>query len=433
MRSLGVKHTCVITVLSVFVVLTAEQGFAERPETRQQQQQEMQQMMDMLKKGGMDPKQMQQMQDMFKGIQEQGRKQSSKKLKKEQQQFESKTAGHGTAKVEVEGKQYDLKIAKCEITDRNAGLFTIHAQQAPGLDRGDLWVSGGGGPGLRNTVGFSVKRTRYEARENPIFQLNGKALEWEGSVVKEGKTVPLKFNLTCGAELVDYASPSKPNPKAVVNVLTLQMGKEAHTFEAGLCSTKEYRTGNLIVEFEATATGMFRGRPAMVLLSKSHPAESKGSFQNMDVLLGELTSEQRLLSPLKVQEQLRKKTGIFANTQRAAIKKKYDPKMAAYQEKFDTEMPALKEKYGKQIPPDKMKELMDPFNKLSDAQSKEMNEVSKQVKAMRYPAARSFGTITVTGQEIHFGGSKLSTSDATRAPEFKDLPEKTELWVTCGE
>ena len=65
MRNLSVINTCVITVFSVLVVLP-ELGLAERTETSQQQQQEMDQIMVMLKKGGMDPKQMQQMQDMFK-------------------------------------------------------------------------------------------------------------------------------------------------------------------------------------------------------------------------------------------------------------------------------------------------------------------------------------------------------------------------------
>ncbi len=415
------------------VVALPQLGLAERPETRQQQQKEMQEMMDMLKKQGMPPEQMQQMQDMFKGMEGMGRNQSSNRFKKEQQQFEAKTAGHGTAQVDVEGKRYDLKIMKCEITDRNAGLFTIQAKQAPGLDRGDLWVSGGGGPGLRNSMGFNVKKTRYEATDNPTLQLNGKTLEWEGNVVKEGKTLPLKFKLSCGNEMVDYAAPSKAKPKTAANVLTLDLGKEVHIFEAGLCSTKEFRSGNFIAEFLATATGSFRGRPAIILLSKGHRAESKQRFHSMDLLLGELTPEQRNLSPLKVKEQLSKKVETFANTQYAAIKKKYDPQIAAHQEIFDVEMPALKKQYGKMIPREKMQALAAPFDKLSEAKGKEMDKVQKQVKAMRYPQGRSFGTITVKGQDIHFGGSQLTMSDAARVPEFNNLPERTELWVTCGE
>ena len=82
------------------------------------QQQEIKQMMEMLEKSGMDPKQMQQMQDMFKGMEGQGRRQSSVKLKKEQQKFEAETVGHGTAQVELNGKQYNLTMTQCKITDR---------------------------------------------------------------------------------------------------------------------------------------------------------------------------------------------------------------------------------------------------------------------------------------------------------------------------
>ena len=403
----------------------------------QSQQQEMKQMMDMLKNSGMDPKQMQQMQDMFKSMEGQVRRQSSVRLKKEQQKFEAETVGHGTAQVELNGKQYDLTMTRCKIIDRSTGHFTMSARQAPVNGNVSLDVKGGGGHS-GNTVGLMLgKGDPYEAFGIPTFQLNGKTMQWEGEVTRTNKEkVSLKFNLTCGAEMVDYATPTKAKPEADVNVLTLQIGKEAHTFEAGRCSTQEYRTGNLIVEFEATATGTFRGRPAIILLSKSHPAESTGAkqtFQNMDLLLGELTPEQTILSPLKVAEQLRNKAQEFSNKENASIQKKYKEKMKAFQKQFDTEMPALKKQYGGNIPQDKMTELMDPMNKLMDAQNKEMDEVREQVKAMRYPKSRSFGAITVKGQEVHFGGSKLSPTHNREAPEFQNLPEKTELWVTCGK
>ena len=398
------------------------------------QQQEMDQMMEMLEKSGMDPEQVQQMQDMFKGMEEKDRKQSSAKLKNEQQNFEAETAEHGTAQVEVEGKRYELTMTECKITDRSTGHFSMSARQAPGMDNVTLEVSGGGGHSL-NRIGLMFGKADFSVDTGSLtFQLNGKTLNWEGEVAMESrKKVPLKFNLTCGAEMVDYATPSQSNPDSSLNALTLHVGKEAHTFQAGHCSTKEYRTGNLIVQFEATATGTFRGRPAIVLLSKSHPVELTQTFQNMDLLLGELTPEQRILSPLIVAEQLRNKMGTFESKGIAAVQKKYEEKIAAWQKHFEKEMPALKKKYGQNVPQDKVEELMEPFNNLMEAQSTEMNEVQEQVKAMRYPAARSFGAITLKGQEVHFGGSKLRPQDAGRAPEFQDLPEKTELWVTCGE
>ena len=392
----------------------------------------MQQMMEMLQNSGMAPKQMEQMQEMFKGLEGQRGKQSSIKLKKALQKFEAKTAGHGTAQVEVNGRQYELIMTQCKITDRSTGYFSMKARQALGKEDASLVFSAGGGYS-GNAMQFSSKNGRYKAQGTPTFLLAGKTLEWTGIVEGDRGEVPLKFRLTCGEEIVDYAIASKPKPKSLVNNLTLQMGKETDTFQAGRCSTKEYRTGNLTVQFEATATGTFRGRPAIVLLSKSHPVKSKRTFQNMDLFLGELTLEQRTLSPLKVAEQLNKKVEIFANKENVAIQKKYQEKIVAFQEKFDKEMAALKKKHGQNVPPAKMGELMDPFNQLMDAQGKEMDKVQEEVKAMRYPKGRSFGAITVKGQEVHFGGSKLSTQDTQLAPEFKDLPEKTELWVTCGK
>ena len=220
-------------------------------------------MMEMLKKSGMDPKQIQQMENMMKGLAKKGAKHQAAKLKKEQQTFEAETAGHGTAQVEVEGKRYQLKMTKCEIADRSTGRFNMVARQAPGNENAELEVSGGGGHS-GTTMGFSSKKGFYEASSTPTFQLNGKTLEWEGTVQGDKGNVPLKFRLTCRVEMVDYGTPTKPKPKSSVNALTLQLGGETFEFEVGYCSTTEYRTGNLIVEFDATATGTFRGRPAII-------------------------------------------------------------------------------------------------------------------------------------------------------------------------
>ena len=409
------------------------------------QEEQMQQMMDMIKgmskgtgKGkGLDEKTQKQLENMFKGMGQKANKQQAAKLKREQEKFAAETKGHGSATVEVKGKRYDLTMITCEITDRNTGQFNMSARQAPGKDNVTLGVNSGGGHS-RNHMQLSLgKNHPYEEIGTPTYQLKGKTLQWAGEVgMGSRKKVPLKFQMTCGAEMKDYAVASKPKPKSAANVLTFQLGQETHNFQAGHCSTEEYRDGNLIVQFEATATGKFRGRPAILLMTKSHPHASTGAkqtFQHIDLLLGELTAEERILPPLEVAALLQKKVNTFSNTQNAALKKKYEPQMAAYQEQFDKEMPALKKKYGKIIPQDKMAALMDPFNKLSNAQSKEMSQVSEQVKAMRYPSARSNGPFTVTGQAVHYGGSKLRTQDGQRAKEFRNLTADPELWVTCGK
>ncbi len=432
-KTCEIKQLLVIAIPLCFLICPIEGAQAQRGDGASQQQ-ELQKALEMLKRQGMDEKTQKQMEQMFKGMSQKADKQKADTLKREQDKFAAETKGHGSATVEVKGKRYDLTMITCEITDRTTGQFHMNARQAPGRDNVNLGISSGGGHS-RNHMQLSLgKNDPYEEVGSPTFQLKGKTLAWEGLVgMGSRKQVPLKFQMTCGAEMKDYAVASKPKPKSAANVVTFQLGQESFTFQAGHCTTKEYRTGNLIVQFEATAIGKFRGRSAILLMSKSHPFESQQIFQNMDLLLGELTPEEHILPPLEVAELLRKKIGDFANRKNAAIKKKYDPKIATYQEKFDMEMPVLREKYGKQIPQDKMKALMEPFNKLLDAQGKESSQVSKEVKTMRYPSARSNGPFTVTGQAVHYGGSKLRTQDGQRAKEFRNLTADPEIWVTCGK
>ena len=443
---MNVYKLCRLFLVVVVLVSPMASGYAQGPGGTSNEEQ-MQQMLDMIKgmsqgsgQGkGMDEKTQKQLENMFKGMGQQMDKRQAAQIQKEQEQFEAATVGHGTAIVEVEGKRYDLTVTKCELWGGGSGKFKIEARQPPA--KGSWKLSMGADKTSRVGLTFQAGRRGYwregggtvDQSSSLVIKDNG--LEWNG-LVGEGENMPATIQVTCGAEMVNYATPSQSNPASSVNVLTLQMGKEIHTFEAGLCSTEEYRTGNLMVQFEATATGTFRGRPAIILMSKSYPHGSvaaKQTFQDMDLLLGQLTPEQRMLPPLKVMEQLNKKVETFSSTETAAVQKKYQKKIATWQKQFDVEMPALKKQYGKAIPPEKMSALMAPFNQLMDAQGKEMDKVQEQAKAMRYPKGRSFGTITVKGQEVHFGGSKLSTQDTHRAPEFKNLPEKTELWVTCGK
>ncbi|MCZ6799474.1 MAG: hypothetical protein O7F12_03215 [Nitrospirae bacterium] len=395
-------------VAMVFVFLTGLTGFihAENGGITAQEQ-ELNKALEIMKGMGIAPEQMQQIENTMKGMAKQGAKQQAAKLKVEQQEFESTTAKNGTAQVEVEGKRYELKVTKCDITDRSTGLFAIQARQAPGKDNGELWVSGGGGH-TANIVQFSARKDRYES-DPTEFQFKGKILEWEGVVLGEKGKMPLKFHLTCGVEMVDYAKSSKPSPRTSVNNLTFQLGGETFEFEAGYCSTTEYRTGNLLVEFDATATGMFRGRPAIIFLSKSHPVVEYGDqyFQDLDLFLGELSADQRSLSPREVKGQLEK------------VWQEYNTKgIAAIQEKY-------KEMF-KSVPPEKLGEVI-------EAQGKEMDRLAEEVKAIRYPSAISRGgAITVSGRDVHYGGPKMHSNDAARTPEFQDLLATPEVWVTCG-
>ena len=378
------------------------------------EQQEINRALEMMKQQGMDPKQMQQMENMFKNMSEMGAQQKAARASKEQQEFEAATAGYGTARLEVEGKQYELKVTKCEVKDSQKGAFVIKAIQAPGMDKGELSVYSDGAK-LRSSFDFSMRSatSRYYNVQNPAFEFDGKSLDWQGVVESDTGKVPLALNLSCGDEAIYYDKPSRPGPDTPDNTLTLYLGEETFEFEAGRCSLNEYRTGNLMVDFEATAAGTFRGRPAIILLTKSHGVGLEGSgrgyFHNFDLLLGELTAEQRKLSPLDVKKQLTEVVEVYRTRE-----------LTAYQNKYSQEMLNA-------LPPEKMMEVL-------DASQKEMSQFMDRADAMRYPEATSRGgAITINGKNVLFRGPPMDTNDADRAPELRDLSGMPEIWLACDD
>ena len=377
------------------------------------EQQELDQVMEMMKKSGMDPKQMKQMEGLFKNMSEMETKRKAAQANKAKMEFESATAGHGTAQVEVEGKQYALMLTKCEVKDSRNAAFLIKASQAPGMDQGELSFHSDG-INLNNSFTFSTQSvtSKYYRATNTSFEFNGQSLAWQGLVETSSGKVPLTLNLSCGDEAVYYDKPSRPRPNKPNNVLTMYLGSETFEFEAGRCTLNGYRTGNLMVDFEATATGKFRGRPAIILLSKSHgvgmEGRGRGYFHNFDLLLGELSDDQRKLSPFKVKKQLSGVVEAYQSKQLAKHQKKYSKEVV------------------NALPPNKMIEVM-------EASQKEMSAYMDRAESMRFPEAQSRGgAITINGKNILFRGPAMHTNDADRAPEFQDISETPELFVTCG-
>ncbi len=377
-------------------------------------EQQMQQMLDMIKgmsKGGgkgkgLDEKTERQLEQLFKGMDQKMDKRRAAETNKEQQHFEAATVGHGTALLQVGAQQYQLTITTCTSWGSESGRFTIEARQPPVKGAGILRI-GRGAQGV-GTLNFERGRDVYYVEGSQSLLLKGKSLEWKGTALgpPNNSPQPLTVRLTCGKEMVDYGTSPGPKQKAADNVLTLRLGKETHAFEAGHCSTEARRWGNLVVEADVTATGVFRERPAIIFLSKSHPVGSDRQFTNMELLLGQLSAERQTLPPGEVQEQLRKRVEAYQREAMAAVQKKYPPEM------FNS------------VPPEKLPEVL-------DAQNREMEKVQEQVDAMRYPSARSPGTIMIQGQDISFRGPKFHTNDVRRAPEFRELSGDPELEVTC--
>ncbi len=374
----------------------------------------MQQALDMIKgmsKGsgqgkGMDEKTQKQLENMFKGMGQKMDKRQAAQTKKEQQQFDAATVGHGTALLQIGGKDYQLTMTTCTSWGPESGRFTIEARQPPVKGAGILRI-GRGTQGV-GTLNFESGRDVYYVEGSQALLLKGKSLEWKGTVLgpPNNSPQPLTIRLTCGEEMVDYAASPELKQTAEDNVLTLRLGKEAYTFEAGYCSAEAKKASNLVMEADVTATGDFRGRPAVILLSKSHPAGSDRQFTNMELLLGELSAEQGILPSGEVQEQLGKRVEAYQREAMTAVQKKYPPEM------FNS------------VPPEKLPEIF-------EAQGREMDAVQAQVDEMRFPSARSHGTITIQEHTIFFRGPKFHTNDARRAPEFQELSGDPELEITC--
>ena len=398
--------------LSIFLLVFAgdETAFAQSAE-----EQELKQVLEMMKAQGADPEQIRQMENMFKNMSQMEAQKKNTRIAKEQQEFETATAGYGVAQVEVDGKRYDLKVTKCEVKDSKGGVFSLMARQAPGMDSGELSIHSDG-VDRRQSINYSISSrppTSYRTSSAEL-KLDGKALSWQGLVESNNRQLSLTLSLSCGAEAVFYDTATRARPDKSANIMTLYLGPETYEFKAGHCSTESYRDGNLGVLFEASATGSFRGHPAILLLSSSTgvagtESEGAGPFHNIDLLLGEVSPAQAQLSARELQQQLRETVETYRMKELAAHQKKYN------------------KTYWNNLPPSE-------FSAANDASSAEMDEIMAKADAMRFPSAESNqGVITIKGQDILFRGPALQTRDAKRAQQLQNLSALPEVFVSCGK
>ena len=380
------------------------------------EQQEMEQMLEMMKASGVPQQQIDQVENMLKGMVEMEAKQKEAEANKEQEQFASQTVGFGTAVVEAEGRSYQLTVTKCEVRDQSKGVVTILGRQAPGLEGAELSIHSSGNYSA-SSISFSTRakpRKNYHTQK-PEFEFGDNKLSWQGAVQSDsGNEVPFSLNLECGEEAVFYDTATKATASLSESSAVLYLGDETYQFDAGRCHQEEYRTGNLIVEFEVTATGNFRGRPAVLLMTKSRGApgsegEGAGPFHDFELLLSEVTADQRNLSPLELKPKLRENAESFRNQQ-----------MAMHQEKYNEEFWAT-------VAPEN-------FSEAIEKSSSEMDALMEEADAMVVPVALSRGgTISIDGQKAIFRGPAMQSSDADRAPQFNNLDQlEPEAHALCG-
>ncbi|MGB5707461.1 MAG: hypothetical protein WBM41_11550 [Arenicellales bacterium] len=376
------------------------------------EQQEMQQVLEMMKASGVDQAQIDQMENMLKSMMKMEIQRKGAKIDKEKEKFDTATAGYGSGMAAVEGKRYALTVTKCEVRDRKKGAFTIQAKEAPGLDGGELSIYSDGISSPRS-VSFSTRIKPYKNyhSQNPDLQFDGKTLIWEGLAQSESQELPFSLNLSCGSEAVYYDQATRAPLGDTGKSVTLYLGADTYSFQAGRCTNEKYRTGNLMVDFEVTAAGDFRGRPAIVLLSSSHgvgEGEGAGPFHNFELLLGEITEDQRSVSPIELKQALSKEVEAFRSKQLEMHQKKYS------------------EEFWATVTPENI-------NQALDASSKEMNLIMDRADAMVLPSARSVGgNNSIDGQNAVFRGPAMQTSDADRAPQLQNLEAIPEVHISCS-
>lgn len=183
------------------------------------------------------------------------------------------------------------------------------------------------------------------------------------------------------------ATPAQPVPGQLI----VHLGDQRLAFELGRCLTEPYRTGNLIVEAEVTATGTFNGEPVAIFMQRSHPAPEMGGnqlFQHLDLWLVELSDEQKNQSQFEIDAAIQKEFSEWYGAELQAVQERY---------KIEDSMPA-DEKFAA------MEQQMQASDALQD--EADLRQVAK---------LRSHGSVVVEG-----GGQIRHTSD--RALRYVNSP-----------
>lgn len=194
--------------------------------------------------------------------------------------------------------------------------------------------------------------------------------------------------------------------ESVPGEIKLQVGQEVSAFKLTHCVTSEYRTGNLVVQFSATGVGIFRDRPAVVFISKSHPVGLNRSFEELELWLGELNSEQVAMAPWDVIHDIEQHNASWYRAEAEEIQQRYP------QQRFAS------------LPVDEQLQVI-------DQQQRELNRLSSAMKERRLPRTKSFGRAWAEETKIVFHGATLTQLGQDSVAEFESLGDEVNATANC--
>lgn len=188
--------------------------------------------------------------------------------------------------------------------------------------------------------------------------------------------------------------------------INIGIGDERVQLDVESCSTSPQRTGNLLVLAKVFASGTFRGSPALVKLSKSHPVGNPNAqFQQMEFWLTERTSDE---TGMDVEQILAKRNQDFEAW--------YNAEQQQIMQEFQVD--------------DDMS--LDQMNAQMNAQQEAMSMLTKQAESRRLQRAISHGEVNVDGDILRFESPRLSPTNSGKIPDaFFDI-ENAQLYAVAS-
>lgn len=188
--------------------------------------------------------------------------------------------------------------------------------------------------------------------------------------------------------------------------MNIRIGDEHAQLDVESCTTSPQRDGNLLVLAEVFASGMFRGSPALIKLSKSHPVGNPDTqFQQMDIWLAERTVDEKGMGVEQILAKRNQETESWYNLEQQRIMQELQ---------LDDDM------------------SLDQMNEQMNSQQEAMSALTKEAEARRLKYAISYGEVDISGDILKFESPQLSPTNRGKIPDaFFDI-ESAQLYAVAS-
>ncbi len=188
--------------------------------------------------------------------------------------------------------------------------------------------------------------------------------------------------------------------------MNIGIGGEHVQLDVESCMVSPQRDGNLLVLAEVFASGTFRGSPALIKLSKSHPVGNPNAqFQQMDIWLTARAVDEKGMNVEKIPAKRNQEIEAWYNAEQQRIMQ---------ESQFDDDM------------------SMDQMNAQMNAQQEALSALTKEAEERRLKHAIAHGEVTINEGILKFESARLSPTNSGKIPDaFFDI-ENTQLYAVAS-